>query len=133
MKYEKDENIDYLLPGDSTVYLSLKGDEYWQLQDFTVVLEGSLSDIDKVTDGDLKYGRMPENNKEIVVDEMVLNNTIDYNEAKLAGLNEPVKFLDREIVINHMANRKIVGITDMGNPCIYTDRSIFINLLNQTA
>ncbi len=132
LDYEKDENFDYILPGDSQIYLSLKSDEYIQLKDFNAVLTGSLSDVGKLETSDIKYGRLPDNSKEIVVDQMVLKNTIEYNEAKLAGFSDPVDFMDHEVLINRMANRKIVGITDMGSPCIYADRDIFINLMYQT-
>lgn len=132
LQYEKNENFDYILPGDSMLYLSMKCDDYIQLKDFTMVLSGSLSDSGKLQESDIKYGRLPENNKEIVVDEMVLDNTIKFSEAKLAGFGDAVDFLEEEIEINRMANRKIVGITDSGSPCIYADRDIFINLMNQT-
>ncbi len=132
LKYEKNENFDYILPGDSRLYLSMKCDDYIQLKDFTMVLSGSLSDTGKLQNSDIKYGRLPENNKEIVVDEMVLDNTIKFSEAKLAGFGDPADFLDQEIEINRMANRRIVGISDSGSPCIYADREIFINLMYQT-
>lgn len=131
LTYEKDENFDYIMPGDSKIYLSLKCDEYIQLKDFNAVVEGSLSDAGKLEEFDIKYGRLPENSREIVVDEMALKNTIDNYQAKLAGYSDPVDFLNKEVVISHMANRKIVGITACGSPCIYTDRDIFINLLYQ--
>ncbi len=132
LDYEKDENIDYVLPGDSMIYLGVKCDDYIQLKDMTMTMSGSLSDAGKLKLSDIKYGRLPENNKEIVVDKMVLDNTIEYGEAKLAGYAEPADFLDIEIPVNHMADRKIVGITDSGSPCIYAARSTFINLLYQT-
>lgn len=132
LDYEKDENIDYVLPGDSLIYLSVKCDEYIQLKDMTMVLSGSLSDSGKLEPSDIIYGRLPENNKEIVVDKMVLDKTIEYGDAKLAGYGEAADFLDVVIPVNRMADRKIVGITDSGSPCIYAARSTFINLMNQT-
>lgn len=131
LEYEKNDNFDYLLPGDSQIHMSMKCDDYIQLKDCTMVLSGSLSDSDKLEKSDIKYGRLPENNKEIVVDEMVLDKTIEFSDAKLAGFGEPVDFLDKEIEINRMANRKIVGISDIGSPCIYSARSTFINLMYQ--
>ena len=132
LKYEKDENIDYVLPGDSNIYLTLDAKEYIQLKDFNAVIQGSLSDYSKLEESDIKYGRLPENNKEIIVDEMVLKNTIEYSEGKLAGFIDPVDFLDYSVNVNLMADRKIVGITDKGSPCIYAARGTFINLMYQT-
>ncbi len=133
LAYEKNEAFDYIMPGDSNITLNLEKPEYVQLQSFTAMISGSLSDSGKLRPDDIKYGRLPENDKEIAVDVMVLEEAIEYNEAKLAGLGEPEDFLDNKVFIDHMVDRKIVGITDMGSPCIYADRDIFMYLLTMCA
>ena len=65
-KYENDETIDYVMPGNSIVELSMALNQYYQTRDAYVTLTGSLSDRDKLAKGDLLYGTLPDNNSEIV-------------------------------------------------------------------
>lgn len=129
LEYEKSGNFQYLMPGNSNISLTMPYRDYSQLQDQSAALEGSLSDWAKLGDSDLKYGRLPENNREIIVDTMVLKSTIENFGTKMAGFGTPQSFLGQSVTVPNMPDMQIVGITDLQSPCIYTAQDIFINLL----
>ncbi len=130
--YEKNPDFDYIMPGDSQIVMNMMYKDYYQLQNISVPLFGSLSDWKRLRSSDIRYGRLPENKKEIVVDVMVLQTAIDESYTKMAGFGEPRDFLKQDIAVANMPDLKIVGITDLKSPCIYADRGIFINLLANT-
>ena len=63
---------------------------------------------------------------------MALNTTIEKRLAQQVGINDPKDYLDLEIEINNMNKFKIVGITDLQSPSIYTFEDMFINILANT-
>ena len=130
LKYEADENYEYIMPGDSSISMSMPYEGYLQTSSASASLTGSLSDYKKLSVSDLEYGRMPENAGEIVVDRMVLKSVISDQESKTAGFGTVESFLDQKVTVPQMPEMKIVGISDLGSPCIYTDQSLFINLIS---
>lgn len=130
LKYEKDENFDYIMPGDSKISLLMPYKDYYQIKDYSAGFIGSLSDAGKLIRSDIKYGRLPENKKEIVIDQMVLKSAIEQYETKMAGFGECEDFLGQKVTVDNMPDMEIVGITDIKSPCIYADKKIFINLLS---
>lgn len=129
LKYEADENYDYIMPGDSDISMSMPYDGYMQTSSSSASLTGSLSDYKKLSVSDLIYGELPKNSSEIVVDRMVLKSVIRDQESKAAGFGTAESFLGQKVTVPEMPDMKIVGISDLGSPCIYTDQSLFINLL----
>lgn len=129
LEYEKNDDFRYVMPGDSTVSLMMPYKDYYQLRDFSAPLTGSLSGFERLKSSDIKYGRMPENKREIAIDKMVLKKVIDEYQTKMAGFAKPADFLEKTVTVPEMPDMKIVGITDKSSPCIYTDEALFINLL----
>ena len=126
--YENDDTIAYVMPGNSIVELSLSLNQYYQTRDAYVTLTGSLSDREKLAKGDLIYGTMPDNTSEIVVDRMALKQAIsDYMTAEL-GMGAPRDYLGQKVKVTDLGEFTIVGICDRQTPCIYVDRSQFINM-----
>lgn len=93
------------------------------------------------------YGRMPENKQEIVIDAFILNKMIGkggWYRASQVGINNIEKFLGREINAGGMSEMyqntsqikldsfTIVGISNLTSPCIYMDKSNFVNLFANT-
>lgn len=134
LKYESNENINYLIPGDSAISLKIKYDEFYQTSLSTDNLNGSLSSLEMINKENLISGRMPENEYEIVVDKLAIDNVINSEQqyAKMAGLTKTESFLNKELstaTASKMKSFKIVGIVDMQSPSIYVERSMFINLM----
>ena len=129
LSYEKDDRFQYIMPGNSQISFTMPYDQYFQLQDSSAFISGSLSDSGKLTKSNLAYGRLPENKKEIAVDKMVLKSAIDEQQTKMAGFGHAKDFLDQTVTVPQMADMTIVGITDLQSPCIYADQAMFVNLL----
>ena len=129
LKYEADPDYDYVMPGDSDISMNMPYEGYLQTSNSSASLSGSLSDYKKLSVSDLAYGELPKNAGEIVVDRMVLKSVISDQESKTAGFGTVESFLDQKVTVPQMPDMKIVGISDLGSPCIYTDQSIFINLI----
>lgn len=130
LEYENDDDIEYVLPGNSIVNMRIGNDTYYQTEYADYCISGSLSSIDMIDKDDLIYGRMPENNREIVIDKLVYDKTDD---IEMIGLYELSRMLDTYVyVIDNILEYKIVGIVDMNSPSIYTYNSEFINIINNS-
>jgi len=130
LTYEKEKSVDYLLPGNGKVSFALSHNEYWQTSRFASTIAGSLSDYTYLNKEDLVAGRLPENKYEVVVDRLILDQMLNSGGAiKEAGIGEPKELIGKVLKVNYMPNFTIVGVSDLQSPSIYTDRSLFINLL----
>jgi putative ABC transport system permease protein len=130
LAYEKEETVEYLLPGNGKVSFALSHNDYWQTSRFSSTISGSLSDYSTLTKENLVVGRLPENPNEIVVDRLILDQMLNSGGAiKQAGIGEPIELIGKVLKVNYMQNFTIVGVSDLQSPCIYTDRALFINLL----
>lgn len=133
LKYEKLNNINYILPGDSDVSFIVKYNFYYQTNYATDTLTGSLASIKMITESDLIYGRMPSNEYEIVVDKLTITNMFKRNKSKQVGIINVGDVIGLTAYVENIPEFKIVGITDLKSPSIYTDESLFINILSNTS
>lgn len=127
--YESEEMFDYIMPGSSLVSMSMAYDDYLQTSGSSAAITGSLSSIEKLGVNDLAYGRLPENANEIVVDRMALKQVIDDQGSVMAGFGNVRGFLEQTVSVPNMPDMTIVGISDLQSPCIYTDSSLFMNII----
>ena len=132
LKYEKLENIDYMIPGDGSVSFKIKMDTYYQLSTYSFELSGSLTSIDKINEDSLIKGRMPQNEYEIVVDKKVIDNmrSNDFSMFSAMGIKSEDELLNKVVTIDGMKDITIVGFTNNSIPAIYANESLFINILN---
>lgn len=114
--YEQIQNlasVDYLLPGNADINFQINYNDFWQTQDFTSEIKGSVVDKAYLQEQDLLYGRMPINDNDIVVDKMVFDNLFEssFNEPFIAGYKKTEDFLN--VQVTHFQNTYIiVGIVD---------------------
>ena len=132
LEYEKLDNINYILPGNSDVTFKVKYNFYYQINNAMDNLNGSLSSIKMINEKDLIYGRMPTNSYEIVVDKMSIDKMFNRNLALQVGIDNIEEVLNLTAIINNMPDFKIVGITDLNSPSIYAFEDVFINILSNT-
>ena len=132
LDYEKLEDINYILPGSSDVTFKIRYNFYYQTNDSIDYLKGSLSSIKMINKKDLIYGKMPEDKYEIVVDKMSIDKMFDGKYAKQVGITKVEEILNFNAEIDNMPKFKIVGITDLKSPSIYTNEDLFINILYNT-
>ena len=132
LSFENNQLIDYIIPSNSIINLKINYDKFLQTQNNIGNISGSLSDIKMVKESDLIMGRLPNNKNEIIIDKLVLEKFIkNYNTNKV-GFFEVSDFLNHEVYMYNMDNMKIVGITNYEEPTIYTDKSLFINLISNS-
>lgn len=130
LNYEKSDNINYLIPGDSVVKFNVLYDDFYQTSKSYDIMTGSVSDINMISSDDLIYGTMPSSDNEIVVDKQTIQNMFDNEDyAKMVGIKNVWEMLNRTVKINYMSDFKIVGIVDKKSPSIYTNRNQFINII----
>lgn len=141
LEYENLEHIKYMLPGTSQLSFSMNYKYYYQTKDSQDSYSASLSSLDLINNTNLVYGRMPENDYEIVLDKMVIDKVLQqgYANAKQVGMVNVETYLDKEITIGQtnygqpnngpLKNMKIVGIVNLNSPCLYTNKTMFINVL----
>lgn len=130
LSYETKEDINYILPGDSIINFSLKINDYYQTSHAQNTISGSLADVDMIKEKDLLYGRMPENDYEVIVDKLIIKKIFEKdNMLKMLGVTEVESLLDRTMNIQNMKDFKIVGISDTSNPSIYVSKNLFFDII----
>lgn len=132
LKYEKNDNVNYILPGGSLVSFYIEYDDYYQTLNYKDLIYGSLSSLNMISENDIISGRMPNKSNEIVIDKLVFDTYHSNPFASMLGINTPEKLFDRELTVGVLENYKIVGVVDLGSPSIYTNESEFINILYNT-
>ncbi len=129
LSYEKMENINYLLPGDSIISFNLKLNDYYQTKDAENSITGSLSSISLIEEKDIIMGRMPSNEYEIVVDKISLNKFLSADNTKMLGIKKISELLERKVTIPNMKEFIIVGVVDQKSPSIYVNSLLFNNIV----
>lgn len=128
-EYEQMPEVDYILPGSSTVNMVVPMNFYYQTSYANSTLNGSLTDINKITKDDLIYGRMPENQYEIVIDKFAADKMIKSGTPNQVGIQSAEELVGLEAKVQNMKPFTIVGITDKVQPLIYASPELFIDLL----
>ena len=130
-KYSEMEGINYILPGNSSVSFNIDTRGYYQTESVGLTISGSLASVDMINNDDIIYGRMPENEYEIVIDKMTYKNA---ENIKMVGLYEIEKMLNTKVYLgNHLLEYTIVGITDLESPSIYANNNQFINIIDNSS
>lgn len=132
LKYENDEDVDYILPGQGQANFRIKMDTYYQLSNYSYELSGTLIDINKISQSDVVQGRMPENEYEIVIDRKIIDNMLSAQFSSFAGMGikSAEELINKAVTINDMNDFIIVGLVDKGTASIYANKSMFVNILN---
>ena len=131
LKYEKMDDIKYILPGDSIVNMFIDTKKYYQTENETLTIGGSLSSVDMLKEDDLVYGRMPKEDNEIVIDKMVYKNT---QNIKMIGLYDIDKMINSNVYLgNRLLEYKIVGVVDMESPSIYVNENQMLKIVDNSS
>lgn len=128
--YENIDSVSYVLPGNSIVSFRVNYKDYYQTYNSFDTLNGSLTDINLISNSDLIYGNMPVNNNEVVVDKRSILSMFNENGyAQMIGIKDVSDMIGRIINIDNLNDFVIVGIVDLGSPSIYAYKDNFINIL----
>ena len=132
-KYNKIKNIneDYIyIPGSADISFNFINEDLYQFYNNEVKFTSSIAPIEDINKKDLLYGRLPENNNEIVVDILAIKRNVDSNSSyKNEGIIKPKDFLNYELNIPLFDNFKIVGISNKIDNSIYVNKEYILPLL----
>ncbi len=129
LEYEQNENVKYMMPGDSSIGIQVLFNEYFQTEDLKGYINGSLSSLNLITKEDIIFGKMPEDDHELVIDKMALDEMFKRGDPIYIGLTKEDELIGKEVKIGNLPSFKIVGITDLKSPSIYASENEFINIL----
>lgn len=134
LNYKSQNHVGYILPGNSIVNFNVEYKDFYQTSRNVDQLSGSLTSLELIQQDDLIFGRLPENDREIVVDRLSIKNMYDNVEglAQMAGLNKIEDMLNRKATITHVGDFTIVGIVDQKSPSIYVDKNLMINIISNS-
>ena len=127
LKLESDENIDYILPGDSNVTLKIIKNTIYQFKNADISISGSLASKELATN--IIVGENIKEKNEIVVDKLILDMALKESRFIMVGINNYEDLIGKEVQVDNMPNFVIVGVSDSNSPCIYMDSSNFTNIL----
>ena len=86
LKYEKNDNVNYILPGNSLVSFYITYDDYYQTLNYKDTISGSLSSISMISDKEIISGRMPNKSNEIVIDKLVFDSYHNSEFSSMLGI-----------------------------------------------
>ena len=130
-QYTEVEGVKYILPSNSSISMRVPLSDYYQTSKQNLLLKGSLSSLNMITKDDLIYGRMAENNYEIVVDKLTIEKMFSSSDGinRMANVTKAKDVLNRVAKITSMDDFTIVGITDLVSPSIYVNEDMFIDII----
>ncbi len=126
-------DVAYVLPGDSKFTLTFAPEQFYQSQNVSFSLTGSLSDAATLTAEDITVGRLPETEQEFVADRMLLDLLLS-SEDRLAMFNmrHPEELIGKTFSLKNGRSYTLVGLTDRQEPNLYLSQSQFIWALYYT-
>lgn len=128
--YEKLSGVKAVYPGSTNVGVSLLLDDYIQSMNMACGIEGALSDKSNISDSDLILGRLPEGKDEVVIDNMLTRNILTDIRCRNLNIKENEQLIGRRLKLSKdLPEYKIVGISDKKTPCIYTEKSNIMTML----
>jgi ABC-type antimicrobial peptide transport system permease subunit len=128
LEYEQLDSVSHMFPIKSNIGMNLNMGFYYQTANAQATISGDLTDVADITETDLVYGRMPENEYEIVVDQFAIERMLDVSSAKQVGISKVEDVLNKKVSIDNLKDFVIVGITNKSEPVIYAAPSMFIDM-----
>lgn len=125
---EQDANVDYILPGTSSISILIKNESIYQYQNITSPINGSLAAAELIN-GRIYMGKSISDIRDIVIDKMVIDNAMQEPDFKMLNIKNYEDFLGTNIDIANIGTFKLVGISDTQSPSIYMDKSLFVDII----
>lgn len=126
LEIEKMDNIDYVIPGNSTIDFTVVSKSIYQFNTVTPSFSSSIADIGLI-DNIIK-GKKPKSKSEVCLDKIVANNAMKIDDIKMMGINSYKDFLLKKLIVRDM-EFVVTCICDTASPSVYLDKSLFMNIL----
>ena len=132
-KVREKEGISYVLPGDTKKSITLPMTDYLQTSSAKAPLNVSIAYSKNIKPESLLCGKMPENEKEVLLDKVVIDKFKRNGMGKNIGISEPEDFIGRKIEIKNLKDYTISGVVDRKSPTMYVDESQAMYILTNAA
>ena len=120
----------FKFPGSSEASLNLNLDTYYQFSASPVTISGSLTPVEDISEKDIIKGRMPENDKEIVIDMFTIKRLLDNSELyKMINIKSAKDLIGKTVYVTDLDKFTIVGVTNKTEPCIYMNKDYILHIL----
>lgn len=129
LKIENMDSVGYMIPGSSSIMMTIVKDDLYQFSRSYMQISGSLAASEVLTEDNLSYGRLPSSFNEIVIDEMLLDSSMMMNyEFKMMGIENAGGFVGVKFKIGSTIY-EVVGIASTVNPSIFAPKDELINIV----
>ena len=129
---EKNLEAHYIIPTNSIITATIINEDFYQTSKHAINATASLSSINMLNKNKIVVGRLPENDKEVVIDELIVENLKKEEFAKMVGLYNKEDYLNKTFSVKGLDSYKIVGITSQESPSLYVNENQMINILYHT-
>lgn len=113
------------------INIFMTGDGFYQMKDIKQSVEKYFTfvDINHLKESSLIYGEMPKKRGEVVVDKQVIEQFIASRGVVATMYGGVETYMNMELSIPLVGEKlKIVGISDVGEPSVYSSQSIILGL-----
>jgi len=115
------ENAVYVLPGETTIRVTLPMDDYIQSDTAQEDIAVSLVLTSVLEPEQLIAGSMPARPTDVALDVMVIDRFLRDDRGNSIGLDTMEQFIGRKIRIPNLDEYTITGITDTESPSLFAD------------
>ena len=130
LTFEKDEDINYVIPSNSVVSMQISFDKYLQTKRSTVRFSASAGSIDMIKDEDIIAGRNVQDKKEIVIDKALYKKIKEDNEEILSvGIFDAEDLIGYKLYSDGNFYYTVVGVTNLNIPCMYVQEQELLNMV----
>ena len=131
LEYEKIDSVAYMLPDSNKILFKMPVSFYYQSYNNNIEIKGALASIRNLKEEDIVYGRMPQNEYEVVIDKLALKKS-DKSQAKNVGIYEDEDFIGKTIQLKGMKPFTMVGVVDEKSNGIYAMENMLLNMMANT-
>ena len=124
------ESVSFVMPGETTISVTLPLDDYLQTNYAQENLNVSLVHSDVLEPEQLAAGLMPEKPHDVVLDKAIVDKFLRDGLGKAVGLDTVEEFIGRRITVPNLDEYRITGISDTKSPSLFVDKSQVIYILS---
>jgi len=124
------ESVSFVIPGETTVGITLPMDDYLQTNYAQEMLSVSLVHTSVLEEEQLYAGEMPSNDHEVVLDKAVIDKFIRSGLGKAIGLDTVEEFIGRRLTVPNLEDYRISGISDTESPSLFVDEKQVMYILS---
>lgn len=121
--------VKYALPSDTQIALDLPLTEYLQSSDYLLRFSGSVTPASQLKKANIKFGKLPENNREIVIDKQITDRFFKEKTIQQVGINSAKQLINRKIKIKQLGEFSIAGISNTNSPSVFISDDMCLPVL----